>query len=79
MGDRIEGIKVDGQVFCLGNCTDVYHQQRKRRQEERRVCQGSDEFSFDMLSLWYLQDFQVEMNSKLLDILTKAQKEEIYK
>lgn len=36
------------------------------------------EFSFDMPSFWHLQDFQVEMNGKLLDILTEAQETDIY-
>lgn len=34
---------------------------------------GNDAFSFDVLSLQCLQDFHVEMNSKLLDVLTEAQ------
>lgn len=54
MGDRIESIKVDGQVFGLGNCMDVLSSTEKMKTGEEHVCCGDDKFSFDMLSLWCL-------------------------
>lgn len=76
MGDRLESIEAGTQVFDLGNCMDILSLKEKMKTKKNML--ENYEFSFDMPSFWHLQDLQVEMNSKLLDILTYAQERDIY-
>lgn len=76
MGDRLESIKAGTQVIDLGNCVDILSLKEKMKTKKNMF--ENYEFSFDLPSFWHLQDFQVEMNSKLLDILTEAQEIDIY-
>lgn len=76
MGDRLGSIEAGTRVFDLGN--DVDSLSLKEKMKTKTNILENYEFSFDMPSFWHLQDFQVEMNGKLLDILTEAQETDIY-
>lgn len=73
----MENIKVGAQVVGLGNCMDVLSLTEKMK--TGACLWENDGFNFHLLSLWCLQDSQVEMMSKLLGILTNAQWVEICK
>lgn len=76
MGDRLGSIEAGTRVFDLGNGVDILSLKEKTKTKTNIL--ENYEFSFDMPSFWHLQDFQVEMNGKLLDILTEAQETDIY-
>lgn len=76
MGDRLGSIEAGTRVFDLGNGVDSLSLKEKMKTKTNIL--ENYEFSFDMPSFWHLQDFQVEMNGTLLDILTEAQETDIY-
>lgn len=76
MGDRLGSIEAGTRVFDLGNGVDSLSLKEKMKTKTNIL--ENYEFSFDMPSFWHLQDFQVEMNGKLLDILTEAQETDTY-